>query len=151
MKHFLLSFFLLIVTFASAQEEGLIKSNGNKETTEKNALPKAKYNQYRIISLQRDTTFVDTSLTIKKEYEYNYLRKDIFGLLPFANEGQTYTVLDFGLKNFSAFPEMGFSGKHFNYLQVNDIKLLSQTPTKLIFCVKKLRNFKEILIFIFLN
>jgi hypothetical protein len=125
MKHFLLSFFLLIVTFASAQEVGLIKSNGNKETTEKNALPKAKYNQYRIISLQRDTTFVDTSLTIKKEYEYNYLRKDIFGLLPFANEGQTYTVLDFGLKNFSAFPEMGFAGKHFNYIQVNDIKYYS--------------------------
>jgi hypothetical protein len=53
------------------------------------------------------------------------LRKDIFGLLPFANEGQTYTVLDFGLKNFTSFPEIGFSGKQFNYLGVNDIKYYS--------------------------
>jgi hypothetical protein len=75
--------------------------------------------------LQKDTTYVDTSLTIKKEYEYNYLRKDIFGLLPFANEGQTYAVLDFGRKNFTSFPEMGFSGKQFNYLGVNDIKYYS--------------------------
>ena len=59
---------------------------------------KAAFNQYRIITLQKDTTYVDTSLNIKKEYEYNYLRKDIFGLLPFANEGQTYAVLNFGLK-----------------------------------------------------
>ena len=126
MKHFLLSIFLLIVTFSSAQEEGLIKSNGKSQSTEKKAVtPKARNDQYRIISLQRDTTFVDTSLTIKKEYEYNYLRKDIFGLLPFANEGQTYTVLDFGLKSFSPFPEIGFTGKHFNYQQVNDIKYYS--------------------------
>ena len=53
------------------------------------------------------------------------MRKDIFGLLPFANEGQTYTVLDFGLKNFTSFPEIGFSGKQFNYLGVNDIKYYS--------------------------
>ena len=125
MKHFLLSVFLLIVTFSSAQEEGLIKSKGNKENSENKVAPKARYDQYRIITLQRDTTFVDTSLTIKKEYEYNYLRKDIFGLLPFANEGQTYTVLDIGLKNFSPFPEIGFSGKHFNYLEVNDVKYYS--------------------------
>jgi hypothetical protein len=87
--------------------------------------PKAAYDQYRIITLQKDTTYVDTSLTIKKEYEFNYLRKDIFGLLPFANEGQTYTVLDFGLKTFKSFPEIGFSGKHFNYMGVNDIKYYS--------------------------
>ncbi len=126
MKHFLLSIFLLIVTFSSAQEEGLVKSKDDKDKIENLKInPKAKYDQYRIISLQHDTTYVDTSLTIKKEYEYNYLRKDIFGLLPFANEGQTYTVLDFGLKNFSPFPEIGFSGKHFNYLEVKDIKYYS--------------------------
>ena len=66
--------------------------------------------------------FVDTSLTIKKDYEYNYLRKDNFGLLPFANEGQTYSTLDFGIKKFSSLPEIGFSGKHFNYLQADEIK-----------------------------
>ena len=97
----------------------------NENKVNSNIAKKAAFDQYRIISLQKDTTYVDTSLTIKKEYEYNYLRKDIFGLLPFANEGQTYTVLDFGLKNFTSFPEIGFSGKQFNYLGVNDIHYYS--------------------------
>lgn len=127
MKQFILFVFLLATTFSFAQDDELVKSKeGSKATDESSvAVPKAKHDQYRIITLQRDTTYVDTTLTIKKEYEYNYLRKDIFGLLPFANEGQTYTVLDFGLKNFSSFPEVGLSGKHFNYLQVNDIKYYS--------------------------
>ena len=87
--------------------------------------PKATISQYRIITLERDTTFVDTSLTIKKEYEYNYLRRDIFGLMPFANEGQTYTTLQYGLNQFSAFPEFGYTAKQFNYLQPNQIKYYS--------------------------
>ena len=44
---------------------------------------------YKIISVANDTTIIDTSLTIKKLYKYNYLRKDNFELLPFSNEGQT--------------------------------------------------------------
>lgn len=88
-------------------------------------LKKASYDMYRIVSIERDTTYIDTSLTIKKDYEYNYLRKDNFGLLPFANEGQTYSVLDFGINKFSSLPEIGFSGKHFNYLQADEIKYYS--------------------------
>ena len=34
-------------------------------------------------------------------------------------------MLDFGLKNFTSFPEIGFSGKQFNYLGVNDINYYS--------------------------
>jgi len=34
-------------------------------------------------------------------------------------------VLDFGLKNFTSFPEIGFSGKQFNYIGVNDINYYS--------------------------
>ena len=120
MKYLLTGLFLLIFSVGFSQDD---KSDADKSTPKK--LPKAAYNQYRIITLQKDTTYVDTSLSIKREYEYNYLRKDIFGLLPFANEGQTYAVLDFGLKNFTSFPEIGFSGKQFNYLGVNDIKYYS--------------------------
>jgi hypothetical protein len=82
----------------------------------------ATIDMYKIVTLQRDTVFVDTSLTIQKEYRVNYLRKDNFGLLPFANEGQTYNTLDFGLNQFSPLPEIGFKAKHFAYLQVDDIK-----------------------------
>jgi hypothetical protein len=126
MKYLATVLFLLIFTIGFSQgknEDKSFENHKSKENPEKQ--PKATYNQYRIITLQKDTTYVDTSLTIKKEYEYNYLRKDIFGLLPFANEGQTYTVLDFGTKKFKSFPEIGFSGKHFNYLGVEDIKYYS--------------------------
>jgi len=91
-----------------------------KSTSNKKA-PKAPINQYQIITLTKDTTFVDTSLTIQKEYAFNYLRRDTYGLLAFTNEGQPYTTLDFGIKEFTAFPEFGFAGKHYSYLEVSDI------------------------------
>ena len=121
MRNLFIAVFLVIFFngFSQTQTTGAPKE-GSQNTT-----PKAAFDQYRIITLQRDTTFVDTSLTIKKEYEYNYLRKDIFGLLPFANEGQTYTVLDYGYKKFSPYPELGFSGKHFNYMKPEDINYYS--------------------------
>lgn len=81
----------------------------------------ASIDMYKIVTLDRDTTYIDTSLTIKDEYKNNYLRKDNFGLLPFANDGQTYNTLDFGLTEFNPFPEFGFRAKHFAYMEVEDI------------------------------
>jgi hypothetical protein len=126
MKYLVALLFLLFfaVGFSQVKNEGKSLENQESKGVPKKQ-PKATIDQYRLITLQKDTTYVDTSLTIKKEYEYNFLRKDIFGLLPFANEGQTYTVLDFGLKHFKSFPEIGFSGKQFNYLGVNDINYYS--------------------------
>ena len=104
-------------------------SKGNNNTVLKATEPNLKkmdsvatIDQYKIITLKNDTTYVDTSLTIQKEYKFNYLRKDNFGLLPFANEGSTYTTLQYSLKSLSPYPQFGFSGKHFNYMQVEDIK-----------------------------
>jgi hypothetical protein len=89
-------------------------------------IPKlATMEMYRFISIERDTTYLDTSLTIQREYSFNYLRKDIFGLLPFSNEGQTYNSLQYSLTKFSPYPEMGFKAKHFNFLEANDIKYSS--------------------------
>ena len=120
MKYVFTSLFLMFffTVFSQAPQSGSKENNVIKPK-------KAAFNQYRIITIQKDTTYVDTSLNIKKEYEYNYLRKDIFGLLPFANEGQTYAVLNFGLKKVTAFPEIGFSGKQFNYMRADDIKYYS--------------------------
>lgn len=120
MKYLFTVLFLFIFSIGFSQDD---QSDAANKVSKKQ--PKAAFYQYRIITLQKDTTYVDTSLSIKKEYEYNYLRKDIFGLLPFANEGQTYAVLDFGYKNFISLPEIGFSGKQFNYLGVNDINYYS--------------------------
>ena len=64
---------------------------------------KAKIEQYLIVSKDSDTTYVDTTLTIQKDYKFNYLRKDNFGLMQFANIGQTYNSLtpDFSNRSFS--------------------------------------------------
>ena len=76
---------------------------------------------YKIISYERDTTFVDTTLTIRKEYQYNYLRKDDFQLMPFANVGQPYNRLGVDFDQSGRYPELGARTKHFNYMEVADI------------------------------
>lgn len=81
----------------------------------------ATIDMYKIISIDRDTTYIDTALTIEKEYTANYLRKDNFGLLPFPNIGQTYNILDYGIRDYTPFPEFGFRAKHFAYMEVEDI------------------------------
>ncbi len=96
-----------------------------KEQKEKELARKAPISSYKIYTLQRDTTYVDTSLTIQKEYQYNYLRKDLFGRIAFLNEGQTYNTLDFGLNKVSAFPEFGHRAKHLNYIETDEIKYYS--------------------------
>ena len=103
-------------------KKSLLKSQEQKA---KEKAEKAPITSYRIISLANDTTYVDTSLTIAKEYNYNYLRKDNFGLFSFLNEGQTYTTLNHSLQITTAYPEIGMAGKHFNYLQVKDISYYS--------------------------
>ena len=90
--------------------------------------PKAKVatiDMYRLVTLERDTTYIETSLTIKKLYSFNYLRKDTFGLIPLPNEGQTYNTLQYSLNSFSPLPEFGFKGKHFNFKEANEIRYSS--------------------------
>lgn len=97
---------------------------------------------YRIITLDRDTTYIDTSLTIKKEYSHNYLRRDTFGLLPFANDGQTYNTLQYSLTSVNPYPEFGFKAKHFNFIEANQIRYASvATPlTELYFKSTQLKG-----------
>lgn len=107
-----------------------VSDKSQKKVKDTTSYEKAPIDLYKIYTLQKDTTYVDTSLTIKSEYKYNLLRKDIFGLLPFANEGHTYNSLDFALSNKNAMPNFGFKAKHFNYLEATDIKYYN-VPTPL--------------------
>ncbi|WP_367771769.1 putative porin [Flavobacterium sp. WC2421] len=103
-------------------------NNNNKYQRESDSIKVQKVatmDMYRFINIERDTTYLDTALTIKREYSFNYLRKDIFGLLPFSNEGQTYNTLQYSLTEFSPYPEFGFKAKHFNFLEANQIKYSS--------------------------
>ena len=90
----------------------------------------AKIQDYLIISHERDTTYLDTSLTIHKDYKFNYLRKDNFGLISFSNLGQTYTSLTHNFENTSSMPKFGARARHFNYMETQDINYY-RVPTPL--------------------
>ncbi len=91
---------------------------------------KAKIQDYLIISSENDTTHVDTTLTIHKDYKFNYLRRDNFGLIPFSNIGQTYNSLTYNFQNTKLLPSFGATARHFNYMEIEDI-FYYRVPTPL--------------------
>ncbi|AUS04275.1 putative porin [Pseudotamlana carrageenivorans] len=99
---------------------------GNKKTKK----IKGDIDQYQIISHENDTTFVDTTLSIQKDYKFNYLRKDNFGLIPFSNLGQTYNTLSYNFESTQLMPLFGARARHFNYMEVEDINYY-RVPTPL--------------------
>ncbi len=90
---------------------------------------KTKFTDYKIFSLKRDTSFVDTTLTIKKHYKYNFLRKDNFELLPFHNIGQPFNHLAYNFHDQAAQPDIGFRAKQFFHQEIHDI-LYYDVPTQ---------------------
>ncbi|MCM5661527.1 putative porin [Galbibacter mesophilus] len=127
--NFVLLFFVIGLGFGYAQTE--TDAEVASDTT--SVLSERKFNKkkedkkefaiedYKIISYERDTTHFDTTLTIFKEYKYNYLRKDNFELLPFANVGQTYNILGAETEQKGFYPRMGEEAKYNNYMEVEDI------------------------------
>ncbi|MGB2683965.1 MAG: putative porin, partial [Olleya sp.] len=149
MKKIIFSFLLFIITvFAYAQRPVKKTSNKAISTAQSNVVTvqdsvkkgsvgakstqkkEAVITDYLIINHLRDTTYLDTTLTINKEYKYNYLRRDEFGLMPFANIGQTYNSLTYNFNDTHLIPGFGAKAKHFNYLDAEDINYY-HVPTPL--------------------
>lgn len=97
-------------------------------TKEKDSMPPIE--DYKIISVKNDTVHLDTTLTILKDYKFNYLRKDNFELLPFSNTGQPYNSLSLRKDYKKTFPELGARAKHFAFMEVEDINYY-HVPTPL--------------------
>ncbi len=108
--------------------DGKIDTLANTGSTKVILSGKTKWTDYKIISHHRDTSYVDTTLNIKKEYKFNYLRKDNFELLPFHNQGQTFNNLGYSYNNLLRLPDFGFQAKQVSYFEVDDIKYY-QVPT----------------------
>jgi len=139
MRAWIILFILLFISVSTvwSQEPKLLKidkertlSGNNQDTLSRSSRDfssrakknlEAKIADYKIISITNDTTFVDTTLTINKDYKYNYLRKDDFGLMPFANLGQTYNQLMYDFSSNDMFPGFGAKARHFNYMKIDDI------------------------------
>ena len=134
MKYLLLLFIICAAGPVWAQEDSIPppaeadtslvrKTKPKKQPVSEKETPKEiTIRDYKIINYIRDTTFLDTTLTINKEYRYNYIRRDDFELMPFANVGQPYNRLGADLVSYGMYPLMGADTKHFNYLEVQDIK-----------------------------
>ena len=77
---------------------------------------------YKIIDYKGNSISVDTSLTIKKEYTNNLLRKDYFELLPFVNMGHALNKLAYNFFEENLIPQIGQNSKHVSYFKLEDIK-----------------------------
>ncbi|MGI9531942.1 putative porin [Lutimonas sp.] len=85
---------------------------------------------YKVIDFKLDTTFVDTTLSMKKYYNFNLERKDHFEKMSFHNPGQSYNSLAYTFDVNSTYPKIGARAQHANYYEVEDIKYYSvPTPT----------------------
>ncbi|MCW8981686.1 MAG: putative porin, partial [Altibacter sp.] len=100
------------------------------QTTPLDPVEKPPIDLYRIISADRDTTYVDTTLSIQKEYKFNYLREDTFELVPFSNVGQTYNRLAYNFNSTHLKPLFAAQSHHYNYMEVTDMSYY-HVPTPL--------------------
>ena len=120
MKHIFLSILLL----------GVVAELFSQNPTPSKEREKPPIELYKIISSKRDTTFLDTTLSAKKAYKYNYLRKDDFELLPFANVAHTYNSLAYSFSETNLKPLFVARAKAFNYKDIEDVQYFS-VPTPL--------------------
>lgn len=97
---------------------------------EEKILDSATIDMYVIQQWQKAATIIDTSLTIQKAYQNNYLRKDYFELLPFVNMGHAFNRLghDFTLRALQ--PQLGAASKHMGYVRTEDVKYY-RVPTSI--------------------
>ena len=127
-KNYLFLLLVLGASFAFAQKPGNLqrtkplKPNGtNKNVDNTQGVVETKerppIEQYKIIVSKNDTITADTSLTIYKEYKYNYLRKDDFELLPFHNVGHTYNSLGYDFSDVYLRPQFGAQARRFMYIR----------------------------------
>lgn len=121
-KTFFLFLLLYFPTIVFSQNDGENFLKKNKE--------KPPITLYKIISAQKDTTYLDTSLNLQKEYKFNYLRKDNFELQEFANVGQPYNELAYDFDKLNLKPLFVAQSHHFGYREVEDMQYFN-LPTPL--------------------
>jgi len=116
MKKILLLLLLFCTSALVFSQDSATRFRDNKPKADKPPI-----DLYKMISIDRDTTYLDTTLTIAKAYKFNYLRRDDFELLPFANVGQTYNSLAYSFDDMDLLPKFAAQAHHLNYENVDDI------------------------------
>jgi hypothetical protein len=132
MKKITISLVLIfLIPFGLLAQERILNRGGNtiqdqdqttRDPKNESSVEKAPIDLYKIISVDNDTTTVDTTLHIYKDYHFNYLRKDNFGLLPFSNVGRSYNQLTYNfIEEREVLPQFGARARHYNFMEVEDI------------------------------
>ena len=128
-----LYFFVIIYIslLSSAYSQDPININLLQKGGDSIVIVKPSIKKYVIINMLGDSTYVDTTLTIKKHYKFNYLKKDNLELLKYSNIGQTYNNLTHNFNDLSFLPEFSFSSKTSRiFRDSNDVKYF-HVPTPL--------------------
>ena len=76
---------------------------------------------YKLMFLDGTEEIVDTSLSLEREYSFNFLRKDYFEYLTFPNMGEAFNKLGYNFHDQALTPQMGARVKHFSYFEKEDI------------------------------
>ncbi len=133
-------FFLVLIFFSfpfiifsqenMTDEEILRGKEQLKQETEKKSKKKdtISIEEYKYYLYKKTEKYVDTALTIYKDYKFNFLRRDDFELLPFSNVGQAYNKLGYSFNEMFRLPQIGARAKHFNYFEKEDIQYFN-VPT----------------------
>jgi len=108
------------IATAKVKDTSMFRMKKVKQPKQKDSI-EITIRDYKIVSYAKDTTYLDTTLTIQKEYKYNYLRRDDFELMPFSNVGQPYNHLGLDLERNTLYPSIGSKARHFNYNEVQDM------------------------------
>ena len=78
-------------------------------------------NDYKIMYLDGREELVDTSLSLEREYSFNFLRKDYFEFLVFPNMGEAFNKLGYDFHDQFFTPQMGARVKHLSYFEKGDV------------------------------
>ena len=148
--YYFILFLLLKLNFLYSQEASDLSSLSRTMEMQNDSISKEKtppINKYLIFDQKGDSTVVDTSLTLKKYYKFNYIRKDNLEKLKFSNFGQSYNSLTYSYEK-SSLPFSSFSSKQHAYLKSSEVKYYKvPTPlTELLFkSVMKQGQFTDVL------
>ncbi len=103
-------------TLTVAKDSLTAKTKFLGDKKEEIVIDTATIDMYRIIQYQK-TIALDTSLTVQKDYKFNYLRKDYFELLPFVNMGHAFNRLGHDFIGSPLRAQLGARSKHFVYTE----------------------------------
>jgi len=133
-KNFLYFFLIIIEVYSNKSNvynHLLLKENYSRvivlDSTNTDSLD---ISLYKIYDFKGNYINVDTTISVKKDYKMNFLRKDYFNIITSSNMGHFYNKLSRNLINESVYQKIGFNAKQEIYTNYHDIKYFN-VPTPL--------------------